>query len=255
MDLSRLTSITQTEAYSGTSDRYSFIPTTRVLDMLAQYGWFPMKAEQARVRKAELSGFQKHLIRCRHKSMLENTGLGSTIPEILVKNAHGGQSTSFELMLGMLEQICGNGLVINSTWNSYRIRHTGFTDDKVSDAIQAILEQAPRAIEGIEQFKTIRLERPEQLALAQAAIELRYDGDKFAVKPEHVLSVRHYQQKEPTLWNTFNVIQENVIKGGVPQYRSDSTRIRARAVNSINENLRLNRALWTLTEEMAKLKA
>ena len=62
------------------------------------------------------------------------------------------------------------------------------------------------------------------------------------------------QEKEPTLWNTFNVIQEKFIKGGVRQIRPDRTRVKSRAISSIDENVKLNKALWTLTSEMAKLK-
>jgi hypothetical protein len=51
------------------------------------------------------------------------------------------------------------------------------------------------------------------------------------------------------------VIQENVIKGGVRQRRSDGSRIRSKEVKSIDEDTKLNRMLWSMTAKMAELKA
>jgi len=54
------------------------------------------------------------------------------------------------------------------------------------------------------------------------------------------------------------VIQEKFLKGG--RYAVKDTGYgynrtqKVRGVNSITENVRLNKALWTLTEKMAELK-
>jgi len=61
------------------------------------------------------------------------------------------------------------------------------------------------------------------------------------------------------IWKTFNRIQENLIKGNVRYDRYNEAgryqgRGRTREVKSIDGNLKLNQALWTLAEEMAKLK-
>jgi hypothetical protein len=98
------------------------------------------------------------------------------------------------------------------------------------------------------------LTRNEQRAFAEAAIELRFDGEKYAVQPDELLQVRHSEQSAPTLWNTFNVVQEAVIQGGVTQRRKNGTRIHSRRITGIDADLRLNRALWRLTERMAQLK-
>jgi len=57
---------------------------------------------------------------------------------------------------------------------------------------------------------------------------------------------------------TFNAIQENMIRGGLHgQKRNAEGRIRrsqTRAINGIDQNVNLNRALWTLAEGMQHLK-
>ncbi|MFS1808980.1 hypothetical protein ACL6UX_28660, partial [Bacillus anthracis] len=56
-----------------------------------------------------------------------------------------------------------------------------------------------------------------------------------------------------------NVIQENVIKGGLRGVQRDDEgrrvrRIKTRSVNSIDQDIKLNKALWLLAEKMAALK-
>ena len=68
--------------------------------------------------------------------------------------------------------------------------------------------------------------------------------------------------KRQNLWGVFNVVQENVIRGGQKGWverldargRAQTRRASTRAVAGIDGNRDLNRALWTLAEEMAKLK-
>ena len=63
------------------------------------------------------------------------------------------------------------------------------------------------------------------------------------------------EQREPNLYNTMNNVQEKMLRGGVyVTNKQTGNKQRARAVASISENVRLNKALWTLTEKMAELK-
>jgi hypothetical protein len=60
------------------------------------------------------------------------------------------------------------------------------------------------------------------------------------------------------LWTTFNVVQENIIRGGLRgRKRSSNGRMRnmtTRPVKALDRNIKLNQALWVLTEKMAELK-
>ena len=53
---------------------------------------------------------------------------------------------------------------------------------------------------------------------------------------------------------TYNAIQENMIRGGLHGRRQTSDgrirRSQTRAINGIDQNVTLNRALWTLAEGM-----
>lgn len=48
-----------------------------------------------------------------------------------------------------------------------------------------------------------------------------------------------------------NVIQENLIRGGQRTRNEQNQRRHVRSINSLNEDVRFNRALWKLTEALA----
>lgn len=53
----------------------------------------------------------------------------------------------------------------------------------------------------------------------------------------------------------FNRTQENLIKGGLRARASNGRRQSTRPVQGIDQNLRLNRALWLLVDGMRQFKA
>jgi len=56
------------------------------------------------------------------------------------------------------------------------------------------------------------------------------------------------------LWPTFNVVQENLVRGGLRGTNPNNKRVTTRAVKGIDTNVKLNQALWILAERMAELK-
>lgn len=254
IDVSRFNAVVADHASSRVSGKYKFIPTTRALEVLNDYGWFPVAATQARTRIEENAGFQKHVVRLSNEKLNRELAVGSTIPQLCLGNSHVGTS-SFLLSMGLFEKVCSNGhCVARGSAFEMRVRHAGYADVDMENAIRSVAAQFPDTLAQVDIYKGITLSRDEQLAFAKSAIELRFDGEKYAVEPTEMIRSYRSAEQKPTLWNTFNVVQEKVIRGGVHQRRSDNSRIRSREVKNIDENIKLNRALWKLTEEMAKLK-
>ena len=130
-----LASVNQDHAKETVSSKYSFIPTNRVLNTLKEAGWIPIKAQESRVRKENKQGFQKHLIRLQNINYNSFGNLQSPLPqitpEIILSSAHDG-GASFCLMAGLFRTICANGLIVaDSMFGAHKIRHLGYTDDKV----------------------------------------------------------------------------------------------------------------------------
>ena len=73
-----------------------------------------------------------------------------------------------------------------------------------------------------------------------------------------LLTVRRSADQGSDLWKTFNVIQENVIKGGIRLVRENEqgqrSLARTRAVNSIDRDAKLNKELMQLALKMQQLK-
>lgn len=254
IDLSRFAAINQVAPAETVSGKYTFIPTTQALAILADYGWHPTRAVEARTRKAEHRGFQRHAIRLLNSRMNRELMAGDVLPQLLLTNSHAGTS-AFVLTEALHVMICSNGLVkASGVQDEIRVRHVGYTDGLMETAIKQITTGIPETLEQTDRFKRLILTDAEREVYARAAIELRFDGEKYSVDPKSMLITHRQAEKDPNLWNTLNVVQEKVIRGGVRQKRADGSRVRSRKVASIQEDIRLNKALWVLTEEMARIK-
>jgi hypothetical protein len=250
MELTNYATIQQENRHpSKTSEAYRFISTKDVLDAFAEHDWYPAKVVEARVRKAENRGFQGHMVRLQHA---ERQGW-SAVPEILVKHAHNGQS-ALHLFAGLLEIVCGNGLVVwNELQGKLTLPHVGDAAFFVEAAVRHFTASIPATFETRERWRDIQLRRDEQLAFADAAIDLRFDREAVEVDPKEVLTPRRWEQSEPSLWNVFNSVQENILRGGVRQVRSDGSRFRSREVKNIDEDLRINRELWRIAASLEQV--
>ena len=263
-----------------TSSKFAFIPTTRVVDILAKQDWLPAKVNEKRARVAENAGFQEHLIRFRRSEDMNQVAVvGELIPEIVLKNAHDG-TASFSLMAGIYRFICRNGAVVaDSTFNTHRIKHIGFQDENVIDAVFDVVKTTPLIMNKITDFKQITLNKPEQIAFAESALIAKYGHEetetlntKFnlesltipirwadTITPNGGVGRSELAKAENTLWNTFNVLQEKLVEKGGRFANSVNERgyvrtKKARGITSVSENIRVNQALWALTERMADLK-
>lgn len=254
LDVNQFATIQQNHAHESVSARYGFVSTQQVLDVLADHDWHPSTIREMNVRKQSRRGFQKHMIRLRRGADLTRTATNDRpIPELVFLNAHD-RSAQVELMLGLWRFVCHNGLMIGDTLQAHKIRHIGYTAEKVATALNAIVTDAPKALESVERFRDIELTDREQLAYAESAIELVNDGEKFAMNPNDILAARRFDDRKSDLWTTFNRVQENVIRGEIAHKNKDGKSRRTRPVKSIDRNVDLNRALWSLTEKMAELK-
>jgi len=149
--------------------------------------------------------------------------------------------------------VCSNGLIAGDIFQNVRIRHSGNVVDDVIEGATRVLHESTEIFDRIGVYKGIELTQQEGMALATAALQLRW-GDESPVKALDVLTPHRYADRKPDLWTTFNRIQENLLKGGVAGKSATGRRTTTRAVGGVNENVKLNKALWTLADTMATLK-
>lgn len=245
------------EAHDSRSARYAYIPTSDVLAGLRREGFEVFRASQSRTRLADRREHTKHMLRLRHATHLDRAAVvGDSVPEIVLINSHDGTS-SFQLMGGMFRFVCSNGMVVpESTAQTVKVQHSGQVRDKVIEGAYEVLDGLTRVIESRDSMRALSLSDDESRVFAAAALQLRYDDDKPApVRPEQLLRPRRLEDRAGDLWTTFNRTQENLIKGGLQGRAATGARQSTRAVTGIDQDVKLNRALWTLAEEMRRLKA
>lgn len=255
-------SIFAIQAHDSRSERFEPIPTIEILRGLIAEGFAPVGVKQAGTRDDSRIDFTKHLIRMRRIDDDRQYSVGDTVCEILLKNANDGTS-AYELMAGLFRIRCMNSLVAQvGTLESIKVRHTGDVRGKVIEGTYSVLEEARNALAAPADWSQLHLDRDEKQAFAEAAHILRFadsDGEVTTpIRPEQLLAPRRVGDRENDLWTTFNVVQENVIRGGVRGVGRDANgnrrRVTTRAVKGIDQDVKLNKALWTLTQHMAKLR-
>lgn len=253
MDLSGYASIQQRERHpTRTTGVYRFVSTREVLEGLAELGWFPARVKEAGVRKAENRGYQTHVVRLRNPDFTPGTfEVGDAIPEIVLRNAHNGDS-ALHLFAGIFEKVCANGLIVERGGERVRIPHLGFAAWMVESAVRHLTSILPGAFEDRGRWRGVMLRRDERLAFADAALSLRFDSARVEVDPEDVLRPRRLEQADFSLWSVMNTVQENLMRGGVRQRREDGTTYRSRPIASLDEEVRLNLALWRLAVNLEK---
>lgn len=255
-------SIFANTAHSSRSDRFRPIPTWDVLRALDKEGFSVVGAKQCGSRLADRRDFTKHLIRLRRLDDVTKYKQGDTVAEILLKNANDG-SAAYDLMAGLFRILCLNSLVAQTdTMESLRVKHSGDVEHKVIEGTYRVLDTAIAALEAPRVWSEINLDIREREAFAEAAHVVRFADHEgnvdTPIKPQQLLHARRHVDTKTDLWTTFNTIQENALKGGLTALGTDANnrprRTTTRAVNGIDQDVKLNKALFTLATKMAELK-
>jgi hypothetical protein len=240
------------QPHESRGERYAYIPTSRVVAGLRAEGFVPMAVGQSRTRIAGKRDFTKHMLRFRHSSAVEQI-VGQEVPEIVLVNSHDGTS-SYNLMGGIFRLICSNGMIVGDTTSEVRVRHSGNILENVIEGSYSVIEDINRVVPVIDDWKKLSLTYEQRIKYAEVALGLRWDIDEGApVSNTALLDTRRYEDRGDSLWKTFNVVQENLIRGGIRGEGSTGKRMTTRAVASVTENVKLNKSLWMLTEKMAEL--
>lgn len=259
----RAPSALATRPYDAMSAKYAYIPTLNIIEGMTKAGFQPFSATQSRSRIEGKAEFTKHLIRFRHADM-GSIMVGDTVPEIVLLNSHDGAS-AFKLIAGLYRLICSNGMMVSDgDIDSISVRHTGDVLKDVVEGSYKLIGETQKSLGTVQGWARLQLTDGEQHAFAESAHTLRFaDADGKVTTPitaAQLLTPRRREDVGGDLWHTLNRVQENVIAGGVSAVLRDANgrrvrRVSTRRINGIDQDVRLNRALWELAAKMAELKA
>lgn len=233
------------DKHESRSERYCYIPTITLLENLQREGFEPFFACQTKVRDQSKREHTKHMLRLRRAGQIN----GQQVPEIIILNSHDGAS-SFQLLPGIFRNVCTNSLVCGQSFGEIRVPHRGDVVEKVIEGAYEVLGVFDRVEEKREAMQSLLVPPPAQHAFAKAALAYRFGEEHQPITESQVLTPRRWQDEKRDLWTTFNTLQENLSKGGLSGRSAQGKRSRTRAVNGIDGDIKLNRALWVMAEEL-----
>ena len=240
----RCPQVFETSYSSLRTKRYGQLTTSAVIDALRTEGYEVTNAFAQSVREGMRPTIHnKHCVRLSHRDFLDTLTPDETRPEIVIVNSHDG-SSSFRIMAGIFRLVCSNGLIVadDMTANQRVCHWKGNSLEDVITASLAVAEQAKQSYELIDQMKTQNLTPQQQkdYATKAAKIRLAYNKNSQVNFAENLLTThRHEDTLSSSIWNTYNVVQENCIKGG----QLVGSRI-LRPLTNISQNVEVNRKLW-----------
>jgi len=260
LQLERFKSVNAVAPKPGVSDKYQFVSTTECLKTFQDKGWIPVSVSEKRANKVENYGFQKHLIRLRKNDTLRSGGFNNeVIPEIVLINSHD-TGAAFHIMAGMFRMVCANGLIVaDNLFGSQRVVHVGYAKEKVECAIDVVEKQFSIIAERIKEYQNILVNSYDETNFATEACLLRWKEGK-APNPSALLATHRVEDKTPTLWNLFNKVQENMLRGmsrrqvayATGGWSRNSHAIRG--TQNIDLTVKINKELWSMTEAFARNK-
>jgi len=255
-------SIFATDRHESRSERFTYIPTYEVVAGLRAQGFVPVRAIQGSSRIEGKAEFTKHMIRFQHPDYAARRSMGAVAPEVVLLNAHDGTS-SYRTMSGVFRSICTNSMIVMEDGaTDLRIPHKGDVLSQVIEGSFTVIEQSRLTLDRADAWAGVQLDQAEAQVMAEAAHIVRFgdaEGEtETPIKPAQLLAPRRRDDVGNDLWRVFNRVQENAIRGGLSAIGRDANnrprRATSREVKGIDADVKINRALWHLTERMAALK-
>lgn len=236
------------------SDRYLFIPTDKFIYALAEIGFVPILAMQARSRRETGREHAKHLLRFAFRN-----DLGKNLSDffnLVFRNSSDG-SSAYDCDYGYFSMVCRNGMLAGD-FEEIHVQHRGNILEQVVKASLQAASNAPQVMAHVEEYKQVVLEPKERLLLAEHVHTLRFGekADEVPIRPSDLLipAFRAHADQPNTLYNTVETVQYHAINGG--QVRRDhrtGKRTRTRTINGIAQNTILNKAIGAFADELRKL--
>ena len=258
--------------YETTTPKFSNIKSGSVSDMLLKLGWEASSMKAVRTRDNARQVFARHLVSYSKIGESNSRQVGQTLPRINLLNANDGTS-SFQLYAGFFRLVCSNGLITGTSFRVQKINHSTHPEkigERLANSVASIETDLRRAESVIESWSQIETTDETALNLARLAVNLRWqvpagielNENQKRIREDRandLLGVRRYEDKGNKLWEVFNRIQENTMRGGfyaVNEFLTDAqgnspSHRRVRPIGSIVEQVRINRALWDGAEALA----
>ena len=237
----RVPALFATSAHPRMSNKYAFTNTYDIVKHIHSKG-FKVSSVQG--------GHKTHaavMVRMRNASY----DMRDRAPEICLLDSHDG-TKRLKLMLGMIEFVCMNGMVVGDMLYSRAFTHIApDLMEQVILELEDIDEHVDKLHARVDRMRAHMTNIGERMLLADAAIYQRFGTSRAASfvadMRQNMLRVRREADNDNNLYTVLNVIQENVLRGGM-MYETNHTIRRVSAISNVNRNVNINQALWMTAE-------
>ena len=270
-------SIFSTTPSPEVSNKYSHIPTDKLIDDMELLGWKVIDAKEVNARTPKTSGYQKHLVVFRNPDIVINhnpnglkrdasspTGwrnsdgtfgkknsVDTVFPQILLTNSHDGKN-AFTFTAGLFRMICENGLVISTNeFEKVSIRHMGYDFDELQKQITEMVEQLPLTVESMNKMIDTKMEQKAIVDFAKDMLAVRFPEDelkRITIDMDEFITPVRPEDKGDDLWSVFNVIQEKIIEGDF-EYTVGTKHRKARQIKNFKQDMDLNSKMFDVALE------
>jgi hypothetical protein len=231
------------------SERYAFLSTWDLCEPMLKAGFVITAAQQNYARTKEDMLTTRHMVRLRASNL--KPMVGDVFPELLLVNGHNG-NVKFMLAAGLYRLVCSNGCVIGSNAMMLTTKHMGDPSALRAEA-NRVIEHAQRTSRVVKEWMDTELTKRQQNQFAKDAATLAYGEERAGgFEPETLLMHRREADAAPSLWNVYNRVQENVMRGGLQYQNANNRTVQTRGLTRVKRTVGFNMELWNLAERYAK---
>ena len=233
------------------SPKYQFTPTFEVIEHMQDMGYLLTGVKQSSSNVELRKNWGIHITRFQHPDLyIKNTdGEIEARPEVVLINSHDG-TRPIQFEMGLFRLVCENGLVVKDRdMGSFRERHTKLNFNEVKNLIDQKVSGLNDVVGKINKWNMIEMTDKQRFNFAVEALALRIGTDRQAEQYEimDILNPKRKADEGNSLWKTYNILQENLIKGGFQLNNRQ-----ARSIKNPIEDFNLNRELWSLADNYTK---
>lgn len=239
------------------SDKYVLANTATVISDMEKLGWKVVEAKQRKKHVDSSGRFSFHMVVFQNPQLkiTKTTEEGEEIdcyPRLILTNSHDGLNC-FKFMVGLFRLVCSNGLIIaTDELVDLRIRHIYYNFDELRNVLDEAIQQVAFKVERMTLAAGKILTVEEKYELATKAIAIRKGCEEVHLSQEtldELLTPLRKEDEGNSLWNTFNILQEKVIKGGFSMENAKGKVQKVRKITSFVKDLDVNTQLWRAMEE------
>lgn len=234
------------------SNRFAPVATIDLVEKLMSEGFMPTAA----MGPMADSSYGFHFVRMAIPGA-QMLAVGDAVPELVLSNAANG-SAAFRISLGIFRMICTNGMVAGNTFQSFIVDHKQDAPVLALKAADSAVHELDKLAAWADKMSSLRTGPEWRSTYARRAAAIRWAGPNGTVDPMGVedpsalLDARRADDHGDSVWHVYNVVQENIIRGGrVTTVGATGRRTMSRALSSSAADFHINTRLFDLTSEMA----